>query len=345
MTILNNGLDIDGKAVVVDLNDGRYEGEQFARAATDTAQQFAVPGHVEQPVAYEAVILAGFGGPEGQDDVIPFLRNVTRGRGIPDERLEEVAHHYRHFGGVSPINQQNRELQAALQAEADRRGLSIPIYWGNRNWDPYLPEALQKAYDDGHRKRSWLAARTNPAALATSARQYREDRESARWASSTLREGRIDKSPFFEPPPASSPPFGRAVMDAPRAHSNSPGGADLTHRTRVIATHSITASEQRNAAGPARCGLGQGLARNDAALPPPTETRAVISGDRALAEKPADSEVPTGPRGESQLVYQEPGRGPRRQPLVELPDNVKRSHARSCGRPGRDLDPHVPVAS
>jgi len=144
MTITNNALGADGKAVVVDLTDGRYEGEQFARAATDTAQKYAVPGHVEEPVAYDAVILAGFGGPEGQDDVIPFLRNVTRGRGIPDERLEEVAHHYRHFGGVSPINEQNRQLQAALQAEADRRGLNIPIYWGNRNWDPYLPEALQQ---------------------------------------------------------------------------------------------------------------------------------------------------------------------------------------------------------
>jgi len=78
VTITNNGLGPDGKAVVVDLTDGRYEGEQFARAATDTAQVYAVPGRVEQPVAYDAVILAGFGGPEGQDDVIPFLRNVTR---------------------------------------------------------------------------------------------------------------------------------------------------------------------------------------------------------------------------------------------------------------------------
>ena len=75
------------------------------------------PKWVETPVAYDAILLAGFGGPEGQDDVIPFLRNVTRGRGIPDERLEEVAHHYRHFGGVSPINQHNRELKAALEAE------------------------------------------------------------------------------------------------------------------------------------------------------------------------------------------------------------------------------------
>src|SRR5688500_16206422 len=89
--------------------------------------------YVEQPVAYDGLLLAGFGGPEGQDDVIPFLRNVTRGRGIPDERLEEVAHHYRHFGGVSPINAQNRALKAALEEELRRRGHDLPVYWGNRN--------------------------------------------------------------------------------------------------------------------------------------------------------------------------------------------------------------------
>ena len=100
-----------------------------------TAAQSGAP-HIEQPVAYDAILLASFGGPEGQDDVIPFLRNVTRGRGIPDERLEEVAHHYRHFGGVSPINAQNRELKAALEAELAARGIALPVYWGNRNWAP-----------------------------------------------------------------------------------------------------------------------------------------------------------------------------------------------------------------
>ncbi len=101
--------------------------------------------HIEVPVAYDAILLAGFGGPEGQDDVIPFLRNVTRGRGIPDERLEEVAHHYRHFGGVSPINAQNRALKAALEAELASRGIALPVYWGNRNWAPYLEDAVREA--------------------------------------------------------------------------------------------------------------------------------------------------------------------------------------------------------
>jgi len=131
------------------------------------------PEHVEVPVAYDAILLAGFGGPEGQDDVIPFLRNVTRGRGIPDERLEEVAHHYRHFGGVSPINDQNRELKAALDAELARRGIDLPVYWGNRNWDPYLADALQAAYDDGHR--TLLTIATSAYSSFSSCRQYRED--------------------------------------------------------------------------------------------------------------------------------------------------------------------------
>ena len=131
------------------------------------------PPHVEVPVAYDAILLAGFGGPEGQDDVIPFLRNVTRGRGIPDERLEEVAHHYRHFGGVSPINAQNRALKAALEAELAQRGIDLPVFWGNRNWAPFLGDAVREAA---------TAGRTNLLGLATSAyssfsscRQYRED--------------------------------------------------------------------------------------------------------------------------------------------------------------------------
>ena len=86
------------------------------------------------PQQYDAILFASFGGPEGQDDVIPFLRNVTAGRGVPDERLEEVAGHYRALGGRSPINAQNRAIIAALEAELASRGVHLPIYFGNRNW-------------------------------------------------------------------------------------------------------------------------------------------------------------------------------------------------------------------
>jgi ferrochelatase len=126
-----------------------------------------------EPKDYDAILLASFGGPEGQDDVIPFLRNVTRGRGIPDERLEEVSHHYRANGGISPINQQNRELKAALEAELAARGIGLPVLWGNRNWDPYIPQTLQDAYDAGHRK--MLMITTSAYSCYSSCRQYRED--------------------------------------------------------------------------------------------------------------------------------------------------------------------------
>ncbi|MWB98563.1 ferrochelatase [Agromyces seonyuensis] len=122
---------------------------------------------------YDAILLAGFGGPEGQDDVIPFLRNVTRGRGIPDERLEEVAHHYRHFGGVSPINEQNRELKAALEAELAARGIDLPVYWGNRFWDPYFGEAITAAHDAGHDR--LLALVTSAYTSWSGVEAYRDD--------------------------------------------------------------------------------------------------------------------------------------------------------------------------
>lgn len=125
------------------------------------------------PKEYDAILLASFGGPEGQDDVIPFLRNVTRVRGIPDERLEEVSHHYRAFGGISPINEQNRALKAALEAELAARGIELPVLWGNRNWDPYIPQVLQDAYDAGHRR--ILTVTTSAYSCYSSCRQYRED--------------------------------------------------------------------------------------------------------------------------------------------------------------------------
>src|SRR6266545_8353804 len=86
---------------------------------------------------YDALVLVSFGGPEGPDDVLPFLENVVRGRGVPRERLLAVAEHYQHFGGVSPINAQNRALLAALREQID-----LPVYWGNRNWAPYLTDTV-----------------------------------------------------------------------------------------------------------------------------------------------------------------------------------------------------------
>src|SRR4051795_1256559 len=100
---------------------------------------------------YDALLVVSFGGPEGMDDVIPFLENVLRGRNVPRERMLEVAHHYELFDGVSPINAQNRALIAALRAQLKAAGPALPIYFGNRNWHPFLPDTLRQMADDGMR--------------------------------------------------------------------------------------------------------------------------------------------------------------------------------------------------
>jgi ferrochelatase len=128
-------------------------------------------GHVLTP--YEAVLLVSFGGPERPEEVMPFLENVTRGRGIPTERLAEVGQHYFLFGGKSPINDQCRRLLAALTSELRSRGLGLPLYWGNRNWHPYLGDELRAIDRDGHRR--VLAVVTSAYPSYSSCRQYREN--------------------------------------------------------------------------------------------------------------------------------------------------------------------------
>ena len=98
---------------------------------------------------FDALLLLSFGGPEGPEQVMPFLENVTRGRGIPRERLASVAEHYLHFGGVSPINGINRDLIVEIEAELARRGRALPVYFGNRNWEPYVEDAVTAMRDNG----------------------------------------------------------------------------------------------------------------------------------------------------------------------------------------------------
>ena len=131
------------------------------------------PAHAPDAAPYDALLLLSFGGPEGPDDVMPFLENVTRGRGIPPERLAEVGQHYRLFGGVSPINGQNRELLAALRKDFAEHSLDLPVYWGNRNWAPYLVDTLREMARAGHRRILVLA--TSAYAGYSGCRQYREN--------------------------------------------------------------------------------------------------------------------------------------------------------------------------
>lgn len=220
----------------------------------------------QAPAPYDAVLLVSFGGPEGQDDVIPFLRNVTRGRGIPEERLEEVAHHYRHFGGVSPINDQNRALRAALRAELDARGLDLPVLWGNRNWDPYVADALREAHAAGHRR--LLAVVTSAYSSYSSCRQYREDLAGALIETGLQDELTIDKVRQYFDHPGFVSPFVEGVRgalvrthDALLAHAGGgatgPAEVDLARDAHVLfVTHSIPTSTAV-ASGPRDAQLGE----------------------------------------------------------------------------------------
>ncbi|HET9139520.1 ferrochelatase [Actinophytocola sp.] len=162
-------------------------------------------------MAYDAFLLLSFGGPEHPDHVLPFLRNVTRGRGVPAERLVEVAEHYQHFGGVSPINQQCRDLLAAIRADFAAHGVDLPVYWGNRNWTPMLADTLATMRDDGVRHAIALA--TSAYGGYSSCRQYYEDIDAARAAvgeDAPL----VDKLRHFADHPGFVRPHAEAVREA-----------------------------------------------------------------------------------------------------------------------------------
>ena len=182
--------------------------------------------------AYDAFLLLSFGGPEGPDDVLPFLRNVTRGRDVPDERLEEVAEHYRHFGGVSPINGRNRELLAALHADFEVNGIDLPIYWGNRNWKPYLAEAVRAMRDDGVRRALVLA--TSATGGYSSCRQYRENMAEATTVAGEGAPELFKLRHFYD-----HPGFVAANLDGARAALDSLPARERDGARLVFTAHSI----------------------------------------------------------------------------------------------------------
>jgi ferrochelatase len=165
--------------------------------------------------SYDALLLVSFGGPEGPEDVVPFLENVTRGRGIPRERLVEVGAHYSAFGGVSPINAQNRALIAAVERDLADAGLDLPVYWGNRNWDPYLVDAVRRMREDG--VRSAAAFVTSAYSSYSGCRQYRENLQDALDVVAAEGEGdgpRIDKLRHYFDHPGFVTPMVDAVLEA-----------------------------------------------------------------------------------------------------------------------------------
>ncbi|MFG3205338.1 ferrochelatase [Streptomyces sp. NPDC048192] len=193
--------------------------------------------HESRP--YDALLLLSFGGPEGPDDVMPFLENVTRGRGIPKERLAEVGQHYFLFGGVSPINDQNRELLRALRKDFADNGLDLPVFWGNRNWAPYLTDTLRDMVQAGHRRVAVLA--TSAYASYSGCRQYREDlaESLAVLEAEGLSAPRIDKLRHYFNHPGFIEPMVEGILDAldrlPAATRHSAHIAFTTHSLPVAA--------------------------------------------------------------------------------------------------------------
>ena len=200
--------------------------------------------------SYDALLLVSFGGPEGPDEVMPFLENVTRGRGVPRARLAQVAEHYHRFGGVSPINGQCRDLLAAITGDLAAHDVDLPVYWGNRNWRPFLADTMRQMADDGVRHAAAFV--TSAYGSYSGSAQYVEDIARARAAVGD-RAPAVDKlRPYFNHPGfieavtdrardalARARPGARPVFTAhsiPEAMSGADGYvAQLTEASRLVA--------------------------------------------------------------------------------------------------------------
>jgi len=187
---------------------------------------------------FDALLLVSFGGPEQPDDVVPFLENVTAGRGIPRERLEEVGQHYFLFGGKSPINDLNRELLDALRTDFADHGVDLPIYWGNRNWDPYLKDAARQMAADGVQRAAAFV--TSAYSSYSGCRQYREDLFDA----TTGVEIELSRLRHYFNHPGFVGPFTEATR---AALAPAPAGTHV-----VFVTHSIPTSMNEASGGPGR---------------------------------------------------------------------------------------------
>jgi ferrochelatase len=188
---------------------------------------------------FDAVLLLSFGGPEGPEQVRPFLENVTRGRNVPPERLDAVAEHYLHFGGVSPINGINRALIAELRAELAERGMDLPVYFGNRNWEPYVEDTVATMRDNGVQRA--VVFTTSAWSGYSSCTQYVEDIARARRAAGASAPELVKLRPYFD-----HPLFVEIFADAISAAAGALP-AELSAGVRTVFTaHSIpVAADQR----------------------------------------------------------------------------------------------------
>ncbi len=210
------------------------------------------PAATTDPLApFDAVMYVTYGGPNGPDDVLPFMRNATAGRGVPDDRLIEVAGHYQRFGGVSPINERNEELRAALAAELAARGSALPVVIGNRNWHPFIKDTLAALAAEG--KRRILVLLASAYASYSGCRQYRED---LGLAAAELAEAGIELTFAKARPYYTTPGFLAAATDATAAAWDDLVGGDSGSEDRAadyriaFVTHSIPTSMNANAGPP-----------------------------------------------------------------------------------------------
>lgn len=274
---------------------------------------------VIEPPSYDALLLLSFGGPEGPDDVLPFLRNVTRGRGVPDDRLAAVAEHYLHFGGVSPINAQNRGLLAALRSELDAHDIGLPLYWGNRNWKPYVADAVRHMRDDGVRRA--LVFATSATSSYSGCRQYRDDLAQARAVAGTGAPELVKLRHFFD-----HPGFIQSISDGVRRALNELPDAVRATARLVFTAHSIPVT-MNESSGPDRNGLYELQQRETA---------------RLVAESVR------GPGAEFDLVWQSRS-GPPQVPWLEpdINDHLRDLAARGVGAvvvcPSGFVSDHVEV--
>lgn len=276
------------------------------------------------PAPYDALLLLSFGGPEAPDDVVPFLENVTRGRGIPRERLEQVGEHYFRFGGVSPINAQNRALLGALRSDFAEHGLELPVYWGNRNWAPYLSDTLKAMADDGVRRVLTLV--TSAYASYSGCRQYRENLADALAALPALSDGapplRVDKLRHYFNHPGFVEPMVDHVIDA--LEELPPAARD--HAQLVFTTHSIPTAAADSSGAPDDPARG-------------TPGGAYVAQHLEVARLVADRvRQATGTRRPWQLVYQSRSGSPH-TPWLEpdVVDHLEELHGE--GAPGAVLVP------
>jgi hypothetical protein len=261
---------------------------------------------------FDAVLLLSFGGPEGPEQVRPFLENVTRGRNVPPERLDEVAEHYLHFGGVSPINQINRALIAQIRTELVERGLDVPVYFGNRNWEPYVEDTVAIMRDNGIRRAAVFT--TSAWSGYSSCTQYVEDIARARRAAGPGAPELMKLRPYFD-----HPLFVQIFADTIGAASGALP-AELSADARLVFTaHSIPVAVQ----SPSR--LRRKAGRGGSRIPRLRPGLAVAIGSAAGSVAGARCRRPSFGVGRD-----------RDQRCHHLPDRVcRRSHRGGVGsRPG-----------